>query len=323
MIDKASIAVVLMSATFSSISVAVAQDYPARPIRVVNPYPAGTTTDVISRIFLDDVTKKLGQSFHFDYKPGAAGIVGTRSVLASPADGYTLLVQGTTMSTVALADPAAQYKMEDFTPIAILGSLSLTLAVPKSFQATTFNEFVADVRKNPGRYNFGSIGSSSMARLSSDRLLALANLSVESIEYKGAPDALRDLMAGQIQMLLQTTPMMAPQVRAGSIRALAVAAEKRSHLLPDVPTFRELGMQDMASSAWFGLFVRAGTPAAIVEKLRTVMFEVASSATYKERAEKTGVEALVVPANEIEGYIKTDLRTWENDIRRSKTAARK
>lgn len=299
---------------------AAADDYPARPIRTIVPAAAGTGTDVLARAFASEAVKKLKQPLVVENIAGGGGIIATRALMAAPPDGYTVLTHGPAMVTNMLTDPAAGYRIEDFIAISPVGQISFAMGVPASLPARNLQELIAYLKANPGKLNYGSIGSNSLNGYSTERFLALTGTKVQAIDYKNATAALLDLVSERLQMYLQTTPLLAPQIQSGKVRAIAVTSENRSFLLPEVPTFRELGMPDMFVTVWIVAFVHKATPAPVVALLRQALNETAVSADFVAKQRAGGFEALVKTGKDLDDYLRQEVQRWDIDIKRTRAA---
>lgn len=298
-----------------------AEDYPVRPVKAVMPAAAGTGADILARAYAEEAAKRLKQPMVIENRPGGGGIVGTRAAISAAPDGYTLLIHGPAMVTNMLTDPAAGYRMDDFIAVAPIGQISFTLGLAPSLQPRTLQELVAQLKANPGKLNYGSLGNTSLNGMSTQRFLAMTGTKAQSVEYKNAPEALLDLAAGRIHMFLQTTPLLAPQIQSGKIRAIAVTSDMRSPQLPDVPTFRELGMPDMFVTVWLVVFAHKSTPRAIVERLRQALSGVATSADFAAKLKAGGFDPLPQTGRDLEEYLRQEVVRWEADIKRTRGAA--
>ena len=251
---------------------ALAADYPARPVRIVVAFTAGGTTDILARAVSQHLSERLKQSFIVDNKPGAGGNLGTEFVVRSASDGYTLIVD----SVGPIAINQTLYKnlpydpLKDLVPIVQIANVPNVLVVHPSVPASTFEEFVAYLKANPGKLNYGSTGVGTSAHLSSFMLSQRVGVEALHVPYKGAT-ALNDLLAGRLQFMFATIPSVIQHIRAGKLRALAVSSVQPSRSLPGVPTVAEKGFPGFEAGSWFGFFAPKGTPQPVITLLnRTV-----------------------------------------------------
>ncbi|WP_246660670.1 MULTISPECIES: Bug family tripartite tricarboxylate transporter substrate binding protein [unclassified Tardiphaga] len=262
---------------------AAAADYPTRPIRLIVPLPAGTSTDVIARVLADTVSPKLGQQIIIDNKPGADGAIAASEVKRSAADGYVImLASNTAMSGVPATRKAPPYDSStDFTPITDIGRYNFFFFVNKDIPARTLAEFIAYARANPGKLAYGAGNIS--GRLAFASLATTSGLDLTHVPYRGEPPAMTDLITGRINAMVATSGTGMPQVKDGKIVALATILEKRSAIAPDVPTIAEAGFSDFKIEPWAGLFGPPGMPADIVAKLNKAFHEAMADPVVKQR----------------------------------------
>ena len=274
--------------------VARAQDaYPARPIRLVVGFPAGGPTDVVARAFGDFAARSLGQPVVVDNKPGANTILAAEAVASAPPDGYTLLL-GTLNHTMIPALYSNRVKFDalrSFTPVCSLAVSPTVLVVGPSMPARTLPEFLQAVRAKPGERTYATPGSGSGGHFASEQFNRLAGTRMNHIPYKGAAQAVTDLMGGQVDSSFATLGSVLPQVQSGKLHALAVASPQRSPLLPDVPTFEESGVKGYAADAWYGLLAPAGTPPDIVARLTRISGEFSRAPATAEKLRGLGMQA--------------------------------
>jgi tripartite-type tricarboxylate transporter receptor subunit TctC len=246
---------------------ALAQDYPNRPIRWIVAYPPGGSTDVLARIMGDYLSRKMGQQFVIDNRPGAGNNVGTEAVVAAPPDGYTLL-----LVNPANAINATLYKnlpfnfIRDIAPVGGFVRVPNVMEINPDIPAKTVAEFIAYAKANPGKVNMASSGLGTSVHLSGELFRALTGVQMVHVPYRGAGPALTDLIAGQVHVLFDNLPSSVEHIRAGKLRALGVTTAERSPALPDVPTVGET-VQGYEASAWFGMGAPKGTPRPIIERL--------------------------------------------------------
>lgn len=244
-----------------------AADYPAKPVKLVVPWPVGGVVDIATRIVADDIAARWGQPIVIDNRSGANGNIGTDFVRSARADGYTLLVGSMALVINPLIDKTARYTVDDFVPIAAIGSAPNLLLVPADAPARSLQDFVAQARQHPGRYNTPNPGAGTSNHLGLELLMQATGIELTQINYKGQPPFMPDLLNGQLHFALVTAALALPQVASGRLRALAVCAPQRLQALPDVPTLSEAGVPNATVLPWSGLFAPAGTPPEITERL--------------------------------------------------------
>jgi tripartite-type tricarboxylate transporter receptor subunit TctC len=300
-------------------ALACAQAYPSKPVKVVIPYPAGSTPDIVGRTVSNQLQKALGQPFVVENRTGAAGNIGADAVAKSPADGYTLLV--------AINGPVAVNKHlyknlpydpeRDLLPISLLASAPQMLVVTPAVPAGSFGAFLDYARSNPGRLSYGSVGSGSASHLTMELLKSDAKVFLVHIPYRGFPPALTDMLSGNIDTMFAIIPAVLPQVRAGRIKALAVTALKRSALAPEVPSVAELGYPQLESLAWIGLLAPAGTPTEIVARLSAETVKGMQTVETRDMLGKQGFDVVANSPEEFVRWIRAESGKWSKVIRTS------
>lgn len=277
-------------------------DYPNKPVKIIVPFPAGGTSDLMGRIIAEEVGKQLKQPFIVDNKGGAGGAIGTDQAAKATPDGYTLLLSGIGSNAVihGFQSPKPGYKESDFVHISQLASGPNVLVVNPNFPAKTFKEFIAYAKANPGKLNYGQVPASS-GHLTSEYLKQVAGIDMLGIAYRGGGPALTDVLANQIPLMITNQDAALPHVKAGKLRALAVTSAERNPLYPDVPTVAESGFPGFTAVSWTGLSAPKGTPKAIVDKL-----EAAMGAAFREPAARAKLEAtgFVVVGSKSADYTK-------------------
>lgn len=252
---------------------AVAQDYPSKPVRLIVPFPPGGSVDLVARLVGKSLSESFKQPFIVDNKPGASGNIGAEYVAKSPADGYTLLVGSAGVfaaNQYLYANPPFD-PQQVFSPIMRIVDQPNILVVNPSFPAKSVKELIALAKEKPGKLNFGSASVGSAQHFSAEVLMQQTGIALLHVPYKGGAPALTDLMGGQIDFLFDTSPTALPYVKSGKLRALAITSSQRSRLLPDVPTMKEAGLPNFEVVTWTGIAAPAGTPKNIVDKINAAI----------------------------------------------------
>ena len=292
---------------------AAAQGYPSRPVKIVLPFAPGGPTEFILRLIADRLTAMLGQPFVVENRPGGAGgTVGAKSVAIAEPDGYTLLFS----SPGPLVTAAAIYKNLDYDPIKSFAPIAMVIYAPQmlvvhpAVPANSLPELVAYAKSNPGKITFGSSGHGTQPHMLGEMLKLMAGIDIVHVPYRGAGRSVTDLLAGQVQMIFETTAILLPHIEAGKLRPLAVAVEARSPLLPGVPTTAESGYPKLLASFWSGLLAPAGTPAAIVEKLNTAVNEILKSKEAQTGLARLSAEAKIGSPQDFATFIAAEAARW-------------
>jgi tripartite-type tricarboxylate transporter receptor subunit TctC len=286
----------LLSTAVMAVSPAVqaqSSPWPGKPIRLVIPFPSGGATDILGRLFAQKLGAALGQQVVVDNKPGAGGSLGADIVAKAPADGYTLLLSTSSTHSIGPAlNPKLPYDaFKDFTPVGFVASAPSVLVVGKDFPAQTAQELVSLLKKNPGKFNFGSSGIGTYPHLSAEMFKWRAGgLFVVHIPYRGTGLVITDLVAGQIAFLMDSIVSAQPHIKDGKVRPLAVTGARRSPSLPQVPTMAEVGVPNLVLSNWFGFFAPPGTPQDIVQRLNRELNTLVRQADVVERMGNFGAE---------------------------------
>src|SRR5216684_5903255 len=290
------IAVAALGLTALTAAPSTAQTYPNRPVKIVVPFAPGGPTEFIIRLIADRLTAMFGQAFVIENRPGGAGgTVGAKSVAVAEPDGYTLLFS----SPGPLVTAAAIYKNLDYDPIKSFAPIAMVIYAPQmlvvhpSVPANSVHELVAHAKSNPGKITFGSSGYGTQPHMLGEMLKLMADIDIVHVPYRGAGQSVTDLLAGQVQMIFETTAILLPHVEGGRLRALAVATEARSPLLPGVPTTAESGYPKLLASFWSGLLAPAGTPPGIVEKLNVAVNEILKSKEAQAGLTRLSAEAKI------------------------------
>jgi tripartite-type tricarboxylate transporter receptor subunit TctC len=293
-----------------------ADDYPSRPVRIIVPFGAGGPTDVYTRAIAEELRKALHQTFVMENKPGAGTTIGTDYVAKAALDGYTLLmVSGTQTVNETLYTKKPYHLMHDLVPIAPLIDSDLVLVVHPSVPAKSVKELLALARAKPGTLNFGSSGPGSNYHMAAELLKHLTGINIVHVPYKGSTGMRTDILSGQIQMLFDSVPTMAPLIKAGKVRALGTSGVTRSPILPDVPTIAEAGVPGFQATLWVGLMAPAGTPQPIVDKLNAEITKIVSRPDIKAAWQKQGAEPVTLTQPQFKAFMDAQITKWADVIK--------
>ena len=295
-----------------------AQDtWPSKPLTLVVPYPPGGTSDVIGRQLAQRLKDELGQTVVVENKAGAATAIGATFVARAPKDGHTILLSaGTTFTVNPNFNDKLAYKLDDFEPVAPVATVPFAFVVKKDFPARTVKEFAAYAKANPAKVNNATNGQGSMVHLLGELIATGLDVKLTQVHYKGAAPATMDMLAGVIDSNVEALTSAVPNINAGQYRALAVLSHDRLPLLPDVPTFRELGYPTVVGETWFAVFAPAGTPKPVVDKLNAALRKITSSASFGENMRKIGNEAKSGSPAELRATTVAQAQLWGDLIKR-------
>ena len=297
---------------------AIAQaDYPARPIRLLVPYPPGGPTDIIGRLTSEVLTKRLNQTVVVDNRGGAATAIGAEMAARAPADGYTLLVSSETTFAVtpALRSKLAYHPERDFAPISMLTTQPYVLAVTPALPVNSVSQLIAHAKANPGKLSYGSAGLGSANHLAGEMFRHAAGIDTVHVPYKGNGPAITDLMSGQIAYMVGSISSLYPHAAAGKLRLLAIAAAQRSPTAPSIPTFAEGGMPGYQVSGWNGIVAPRGTPAALVKRLNADIVAGFNAPDVLERLRKQSIESAVGTPEQMAQHIKSEFARYSKLIK--------
>ncbi|WP_307617460.1 Bug family tripartite tricarboxylate transporter substrate binding protein [Variovorax boronicumulans] len=301
---------------------AQSQSYPSKPIRLVVPYPPGGTTDVLARLIGRNLYESWSQATIVDNRPGASGIIGNNSVAKAAPDGYTVLIGITALIQAPALNVALPYDtFNDLVPVAQIASSADLFVVNPSMPANTLSEFVAHARAHPKIYSFGSYGNGTSSHVHGEMLNMQAGLDLIHVPYKGAAAQVNDMLSGQLSTAFVDIGAAQPHLHSGKFRILAATGARRSTLLPDVPTFTELGYKSYEPYGWFGVFVPRGTPKDIVDKLSAEIVRIVNLPEVSTRIHRLGLRVDGVEAIEFARVLKTDALLWSRAIKEAQIKA--
>jgi tripartite-type tricarboxylate transporter receptor subunit TctC len=298
---------------------AQAQTYPAKPIRLVIPFPPGGATDIIGRILAQKLGPVLGQAIVVDNKPGAGGAIGTDVVAKAPPDGYTILIATSSTHSVgpALGAKLPYDAVKDFAPIIHLADAPHVLVVSSTLPFKSVGELIAAARAKPGSLNYASSGVGTIVQLTAEEFKLDAKLDIAHIPYKGTALAFSDLATGQVAMMFDSIVSVQPGLQSGKVRALGVTSARRSPLMPGVPTMVEAGVAGFVSDAYFGLWAPAGTRAAIVARLNTETNKILLTAEMKEQLARQGAVAVGGTPQDFTKHISGETAKWTRVVKQA------
>jgi len=308
----------LLAAAALAAQGAWAQAYPTKAIRIVVPFPAGGTSDILSRAIGQKITEEWKQPVVVDNRPGASANIGAEIVVKSPPDGYTLLAA----STIHTINPSLYSKLSydpvrDFTPITLVAKTSQVLVVHPSVPVKTVKELIAYAKKRPGELNYSSAGNGSQPHLTAEMFKARTGVNIVHVPYKGAPPQIADLLAGHVALTFGTSPTAVPHVRAGKLRALGVSTAQRIAALPDVPTISEAGVPGFEASGANGFVGPAGMLPAVVEKLNAIVVKIVNEPAMSKFLSEQGAEPFTTTPAEYAAYIKAEVVKWAKAVKDS------
>ena len=302
---------------------AAAQAFPERSITLVVPHSAGGTSDILARTLATEAAKTLGQTIVVDNKGGANGSIAAKSVATSAPDGYTLLLA--TASTHGI-NPALYKKLQydainDFAPITLLATVPNVLVVGKQVQAADVPGLIAEIKADSDRFNMASAGAGTPGHLAGEMFKQRAGLEFVHVPYKGGSPAIADLIGGQVQFLFTTIPGALPNIKAGTLRALAVTSPRRSPALPELPTMAESGLPGFQAISWHGIVAPAGTPASVVDTLNQAFSRALASEQVRQRLLEEGAEAASLNTQAFGEFIQQEIANWAKAVEASGATA--
>lgn len=313
---RLALAATLLAAAVPSAQ-ALAQDYPTRPVRIVVPFGAGGPADVTARLIGNVLQENFGQPFVVENRTGAGGVIGTVEAAKSPPDGYTLLMMSNTQTANELLVPQRKYElMRDLAPIAPVNYSDLVIVVHPSVPAKTLAEFIALAKSQPGKLNYASSGQGTPYHMAGELFKTMVGIDVLHVPYRNSGEARSGVIGGQVQMMIDAVPAMAPNVAENQVRALATTGKVRSTVLPNVPTVTEAGIAGYEATIWLGLMAPAGTPKPIIDKINAAV----SAAVKRPDIVKLWTEQGAVPMSmtpeEFDKFLRGDIVKWAEVVKK-------
>ena len=297
----------------------MAQAYPTKPVRIINPLAAGGNVDIVARGVAEQLSKALGQQVLVENRPGASALIGTRYVKGQPADGYTFLAIANTFARVpAIINDAGYDPLKDFTGVSQTCDIPMVLVINPALPVKNLKEFIALAKKRPGELTYGSAGNGGTGHVAAEMFSQQAGIKMMHIPYKGNAPATTDLVGGQIMLMFDQVSTSFGYIKAGRLRGLAVTTKKRSAVFPDMPTIDEAGIKGFEDSTFNGIVAPAGTPREILEKLRAEVVKAVAVPVLRERFEKNGIP--LVASNSLDEYNAFIRRHVEDFAKLAKSA---
>lgn len=291
--------------------------FPNRPVKLVIPFPAGGSTDIIGRALAQQLSDLWGKQMVVDNRPGAGGSIGADFVAKAPADGYTLLLGHTgTMSVNPLIYPNLPYDpVKSFAPVSLVTLLPLVFAANASIEPKTVSEVIRYTQANPGKLNYGSAGNGSANHLAMEYFKMLTKTNIVHVPYKGTAPAVTDLLSNQVSLVMVGAATVLPHIQAGRVKVLAVASPKRLEVLPDAPTMSEAGLNNFDPSPWFGILAPAGTPPELVAKINADIVKVMGTEQSRKALASEGAVITTNTPQQFADLIKADLARWSKVVK--------
>lgn len=309
------VAMLLAGAGFA----ALAQQYPAKPIRWIVPFPPGGSTDLLARVVGQKLTEEWGQPVLIENRGGAGGTLGAGEAARAAPDGYTLLMGAIHHSIAASAYPKLTYDYgKDFAPITVVAIVPNVLVVNPSVPANSTKELIAHAKANPGKLSYGSAGMGTAHHLIGEQFNAMAGVNIVHVPYKGSAPAIADLISGQVQVMYDTVASALPHIKAGKLRPLAVATAKRSLALPEVPTIAEAALPGFEVTTWFGALAPAKTPPEIVAKLQSTIVRILAMPDVNKRLLDAGAEPVGSTSEQMAAQIQREIEQFGRLVRQAK-----
>ena len=295
----------------------LAQDYPSRPVKVIVPFGAGGPADVTARQIGNILQESFGQPFVIENRTGAGGVIGTQEVVKSPPDGYTLLMMSNTQTANESLVPQRKYElMRDLAPIAPVNYSDLVIVVHPSVQAKTLQEFIALAKSQPGKLNYASSGQGTPYHMAGELFKAMAGIDVLHVPYRNSGEARSGVIGGQVQMMIDAVPAMAPNVAENQVRALATTGQTRSTVLANAPTVIEAGIPGYEATIWLGLMAPAGTPKPVIDKLNAAVNAAVKRPDIVKLWTQQGAVPMSMTPEEFDKFLRGDIVKWGEVVKK-------
>jgi tripartite-type tricarboxylate transporter receptor subunit TctC len=292
-----------------------AAPFPSKPLQLVVPFPAGGGTDVLARALGEGLARELGQPVVVQNKAGAGTVIGNDAVAKSAPDGHTLLINTSAFAIAPSLSPRMPYAADSaFTAVTLLGRAPNIAVVRPDSGLGSGAAFLSHARAHPGKLTYGSAGNGTSTHLAAELLKVSHRIFVTHVPYRGASPVITDLLGGQIDLAFATLPSVAPFISSGKLRALAVTSARRSPLLPDVPTFAELGVRGYEAELWYGIWVPAGTPVAVVNRLHAAIARVGTGEEFRRRAQAEGLVLSLELPTQAQAIVAADIARWKKVV---------
>ncbi|MBR1233884.1 tripartite tricarboxylate transporter substrate binding protein [Bradyrhizobium sp. AUGA SZCCT0182] len=295
----------------------LAQDYPSRPVRVIVPFGAGGPADVTARQIGSILQESFGQPFVIENRTGAGGVIGTLEAAKSPPDGYTLLMMSNTQTANESLVPQRKYElMRDLAPIAPVNYSDLVIVIHPSVQARTLQEFIALAKSQPGKLNYASSGQGTPYHMAGELFKTMAGVDLVHVPYRNSGEARSGVIGGQVQMMIDAVPTMAPNVAENQVRALATTGKTRSTVLPNAPTTIEAGVAGYEATIWLGLMAPAGTPKAVIDKINAAVNAAVKRPDVVKLWTQQGAVPMAMTPEEFDKFLRGDIVKWAEVVKK-------
>ena len=316
-------ALALLACAAATPSVRAQAGWPSKTIRFVVPFAPGGTSEIVARSIAAELTRQLGQSVYVENKPGGAGVVAMSDVAKAAPDGHSLILGhvGTLAVNPYMLSHSPYDVNRDFVPVTLLAKVPNVFVIHPDVPARDFREFVAYVRKNPGKLNYGSAGNASAGHLAMEYLKLVTGMFITHIPYRGTGPQLTDLIAGRTQASSAGLPALAPHIKSGKLRAIAVGTPRRIEAMPDVPTVAEMGFKDFETSQWYGVLAPAGTPPELVKRIQEECYKALKSSAVTARFANDSAVGGGGPSKEFADFIAREQAIWKDIVKRASIKA--